>query len=99
MTDFLEKSTDNSILLRIKVKPNSKKQHVSVDGEFLRVHVKSKALHNKANIELVKIIKTKLEVPTSNIQIIKGTRSNFKTLKITFSDQVIEKKIQQKLIC
>ena len=46
---FLEKINDNNFILRINVKPNSKRQDLINNDKFLTVYVRSKAIKNKAN--------------------------------------------------
>ncbi|MEK6830344.1 MAG: DUF167 domain-containing protein [Nanoarchaeota archaeon] len=46
-----------AIIIKIKVKPNSSKQEViKEDGGYI-VHLKSRPENNKANLELVKLLK------------------------------------------
>ena len=53
---FLEKIGDFSYLLHVKVKPYSKIQTILDNGEFLTILVRSKAVQNKANLELINLI-------------------------------------------
>ncbi len=66
--------------INVKVKPNSRKQKIKKisDNEYL-VLVKSKAEKNKANIELLKLLKKYLQ---KNIKIIKGKKSKNKVVEI-----------------
>ena len=69
---FLEKMRDFSYLVHVNVKPNSKMQAIIENDEFLTISVKSKAIKNKANKELINLIKKKLEISPNQIQIIES---------------------------
>ncbi|MEK6812201.1 MAG: DUF167 domain-containing protein [Nanoarchaeota archaeon] len=44
------------VKIKVKVKPNSRKQSVEKEGETYLVQVKSPAENNKANIEVIKLL-------------------------------------------
>lgn len=58
---FIEKKSINCYLLHIYAKPNSKTQKLLDDGNYLIVYLQSKAIQNKANKELISILKKKIE--------------------------------------
>jgi uncharacterized protein (TIGR00251 family) len=95
---FLEKIRDFSYVVHVKVKPNSKKQAIINNGEFLTILVRSKAMQNKANKELINIIKKKLEISSTQIQIISGLKSSNKIIQINFLKDIKEREIYDKLI-
>ena len=68
------------MIINIKVKPNSKKQEVKKVGENYIVNLKSKPEDNKANIELIKLMKKSLG---KDIKIIKGLKSKNKIVEVT----------------
>ena len=49
-------SQNNSMIIKVKVKPNSEKQEIAKNGELYTIHLKSAAEDNKANIELIKLL-------------------------------------------
>ena len=61
MSRYIEKKPNNSILLHIWVKTNSKKQQILEDEENLIFYLRSKPIQNKANRELIKLIKELME--------------------------------------
>jgi len=91
---FLEKINDNNFILRINVKPNSKRQDLINNDKFLTVYVRSKAIKNKANKELINLLKTKLEVASNQIKIVSGLKSTNKVVQLNF----LEKQKNQLLI-
>jgi uncharacterized protein YggU (UPF0235/DUF167 family) len=94
---FLEKVRDFSYVVHVKVKPNSKKQVIIDNEEFLTILVRSKAMQNKANIELINLIKKRLEISSNQIQIISGLKSSNKIIQINFLKDVEEQEIYDKL--
>ncbi len=68
------------MILKIKVKPNSGKQEIKriSENEFA-VSLKSKTEDNKANIELIKLMKKRLG---KNIKIIKGLKNRNKIVEV-----------------
>lgn len=95
---FLKKIRDFSYVVHVKIKSNSKKQTIIDNCEFLTILVRSKAIHNKANIELINLIKKKLEISSTQIQIISGLKSSNKVIQINFSKVTQEQEIYDKLI-
>ncbi len=95
---FLEKVRDFSYVVHIKVKPNSKKQAIIDNEEFLTILVRSKVMQNKANIELINLIKKKLEISSNQVQIISGLKSSNKIIQIKFLEHVEAREIYDKLL-
>lgn len=69
--------------LRIKVKPNSKKQAIQIadDGVWV-VHLKSPPVEGKANAELIKLLADRFHVPKSSVTIKSGLTSKYKQVEI-----------------
>lgn len=65
--------------IRVKVKPNSKKQEVVKRGEKYLVRVKSRAKEGKANEELVKVLKNYFD---TEVRITSGLRGRKKVVEI-----------------
>jgi uncharacterized protein YggU (UPF0235/DUF167 family) len=49
------------------------------------ISIRSEARQNKANIELLNLIKKKLKVSIDQLQIISGRKNQNKRIKVTFS--------------
>ena len=75
---FLEKVRDMLYVVHVKIKPNSKKQDIINNGEFLTILVRAKAIQNKANKELIKMIKKKLKISSNQIPFISGLKGSHK---------------------
>ena len=68
------------MILKIKVKPNSDKQEIeNIDGNNYKISLKSKPEDNKANIELIKLLKKHFG---KDIKIIKGLRNRNKIVEL-----------------
>ncbi|MFX1417302.1 MAG: DUF167 domain-containing protein [Promethearchaeota archaeon] len=91
---FLKKHSDTNFVIKLLVKPNSRHQQIIDSGEFLTVLVRSKANRNKANIELIKLLKKKLNIPSNQIKILTGFKSTNKTVQLLFTE-----KIENQLLC
>ncbi len=71
------------MIVNIKVKPQSRKQEiVKVNCNEYIVSLKSAPEDNKANMELLKLLKKYFKVEVQDIKIIKGKASKNKLVKI-----------------
>ncbi|MFX0104773.1 MAG: DUF167 domain-containing protein [Candidatus Hodarchaeota archaeon] len=95
---FLKKHSDTNYIIRLHVKPNSKNQKVEDNGEFLKISLNSKPTQNKANNELINLLKKKLNLSKNQIRIISGLKSSKKLVKISFIEKMDEEDIIKKLI-
>jgi uncharacterized protein YggU (UPF0235/DUF167 family) len=94
---FLEKKSDFSYILKLYVKTNCKTQKVINNGDFLTIYLKSKPIQNKANKELIRLIKSRLNIPSIQVQIISGSKSHDKLINLHFLKNTKEKDIIKKL--
>lgn len=71
------------MILKIKVKPNSENQEIiKINETEYIVNLKSFPEDNKANIELLKLLKKYFKVEVKDIKIIKGKKSKNKVIEI-----------------
>ncbi|GAB6078754.1 DUF167 domain-containing protein [Hydrogenobaculum acidophilum] len=71
------------MILRVKVKPNSKNVSVErIEDGFLKVCLKSPPIDGKANDELVDVLSDFLDIPKSKIFIKTGKTSKEKLIEI-----------------
>ena len=71
------------MIINVKVKPNSDKQEIeNIDGKNYRISLKSKPEDNKANIELLKLLKEYFSISMQDIKILKGLKSRNKIIEI-----------------
>ena len=74
------KETQEGLLIRIKIVPNSSKNDLIIEDEFIKVKVTAQPIENKANKALVEFLSKKFKDPKTSIQIVKGDTSKEKTL-------------------
>ncbi|MFX0070636.1 MAG: DUF167 domain-containing protein [Candidatus Hermodarchaeota archaeon] len=96
--DFIKKYSGNSYVIYLNVKTNSKKQDIKIDGNFLTIFLRSKPIQNKANKELFSLLRKRLKISSNQIEFISGAKSNNKSLKINFLEEIEEQEILKKLI-
>ena len=97
---IFEDSSERTILLKIRVKTNSKVQKISYNQDtdsWISIHLKSKPVKNKANKELIKLLSKKLNIATNQIQIIVGLKNASKTIQIRFYQDMSKSEILEKL--
>ncbi|MHA1413206.1 MAG: DUF167 domain-containing protein [Promethearchaeota archaeon] len=98
---FIKKKSDLTFNLHVKVKPNSKRQYIvlnDLEDSMITIHVKSPAKQNKANKELIDILKKKLSLNGSQIRIISGMKNPKKIVQVSFKKQVEIKNIINRLM-
>lgn len=95
---LIEKKSDNSYILYLNVKPNSKKQEIINNGYNITIKLRSKPIQNKANKELLTLLKKKFSISTNQIHIISGSKSLDKTIKLQFSYNIDKNEILNKLL-
>ena len=74
------KETQDGLLVRIKIVPNSSKNDLIIEDEFIKVKVTAQPIENKANKALIEFLSKRFKVPKTSIEIVKGDTSKEKTL-------------------
>ena len=69
------KETSGGLLIRIKIVPNSSKNDLIIEDEFIKVKVTAQPIENKANKSLVEFLSKRFKVPKTSIEIVKGDTS------------------------
>ncbi len=99
--NFFEVKSNNVYLLRVKVKTNSIKQEImpySKTDSWLSVKLKSKPVKNKANKELIRLIKNRIKISSDQIRIISGLKKTNKIIEIKLTENIGRTKLIEKLI-
>ena len=81
------KETSDGLLIRIKIVPNSSKNDLIIEDEFIKVKVTAQAIENKANKALIEFLSKRFKVPKTSIEIVKGDTSKEKTLLFSIKDE------------
>ena len=74
------KQTSDGILVNIKIVPNSSKNDIVLEDEFVKVKVTAQAIEGKANKALIEFLSKKFKIPKTSIEIVKGETNKEKTL-------------------
>ncbi|TFG27822.1 MAG: DUF167 domain-containing protein [Promethearchaeota archaeon] len=94
---FIEQRSETSFLLHLNIKPNSKKVDIVENDQHLIVSLISKPVKNKANKELINILRKKLHISSTQIKILAGLKSTTKIIQIDFLEKTNEKEIIKRL--
>lgn len=96
---FIYQNSKNEFILNIYVKTNSKSQEIlePYDDDYLTVLLCSKPIHNKANKELLNMLKDKLKISSAQIVILSGLKKSNKKIRITFKKNTTIPELKQKL--
>lgn len=98
---FLERVSKSTFVLHTQIKPNSKnskKPQILDKVDFLLIFLHSKPIRNKANNELINLLKKKLRLSSNQIKIVSGLKNSRKIIKLTYTESVNEKDIIKKLL-
>ena len=68
--------------IQVKVKPNSKTEELSREGDIFIVKVKEPPKEGKANQAVTKLLAEHLGVPQSQVRILSGFRSRDKVIEV-----------------
>ena len=91
------KETSEGLLIRIKIVPNSSKNDLIIEDEFIKVKVTAQPIENKANKALIEFLSKRFKVPKTSIEIVKGDTSKEKTLLFSIKDEEKKKNIISEL--
>lgn len=81
------KDTENGLVVQIRIVPNSSKNEIILEEEFVKVKITAQPVENKANKALVEFLSKQFKVPKTSIEILKGHTSKDKTLLFSISDE------------
>jgi len=68
--------------IRVKLKPSSKTEEVSQEGDSFIVKVKEPPKEGKANQAVIKLLAEHFGVPQSQVRILSGFRSRNKVIEV-----------------
>ena len=81
------RDTKEGLIIRVKIVPNSSKNDIILEDEFIKVKVTAQPIENKANKALIEFLAKKFKVPKTSIEILKGDTSKEKTLLFKIYDE------------
>ena len=81
------KEVADGLIIRIKIVPNSSKNDIIIEDEFIKVKVTAQPIENKANKALIEFLSKSFKIAKSNIEILKGDTSKDKTILLRTADE------------
>ena len=81
------KQTDEGILASIKIVPNSSKNDIILEEEFVKIKITALPIEGKANKALIEFLSKKFKLPKTSIEIVKGETTKEKTLFFKTNDK------------
>ena len=91
------KQTEDGIIAKIKIVPNSSQNDIILEDEFIKIKVTAQPIENKANKALVEFLSKKFKIPKTAVKIIKGETSREKTILFQTADNVKQLQIISQL--
>lgn len=91
------KETPEGLIIKLRIIPNSSKNDIISENEFIKVKVTAQPIENKANKALIEYLAKSFKVAKTNIEIIKGDTSKEKTIFIKTNDTTKRSEIISKL--
>lgn len=74
------RETPSGLVVHVRIIPNSSKNDIIPEDEFIKVKVTAQPVENKANKALIEFLAKSFKVPKTSIEILKGETSKDKTL-------------------
>lgn len=85
------REVEDGLIIKVKIVPNSSKNDIILEDEFVKVKVTAQPIENKANKALIEFFSKKFKIPKTSIEILKGDTSKEKTL--LFKTKDIDKRL------
>lgn len=74
------------LVVKVRIVPNSSKNDIILEDEFIKVKVTAQPIENKANKALIGYLSKTFKIPKTNIEILKGDTSKEKTILLGTKD-------------
>ena len=85
------------LIVKIKIVPNSSKNDIVLEEEFVKVKVTAQPIENKANKVLIEFLSKSFKIPKTSIEILKGETSKEKTILLGTTDKLKQAEIIARL--
>ena len=83
---MIRKNSDG-LIIKVKIVPNSSKNDIIIEEEFIKVKVTAQPIENKANKALIEFLSKTFKIPKTSIEILKGETSKEKTILLRTNDE------------
>ena len=80
------KETPEGLIIKLKTVPNSSKNDIILENEFIKIKITAQPIENKANKALIEYLSKTFKTPKTSIEILKGDTSKDKTIFIKTTD-------------
>ena len=80
------KEIAEGLIIRVRIVPNSSKNDIVLEEEFVKIKVTAQPIENKANKSLIEFLSKSFKIPKTNIEILRGDTSKEKTLLLKTTD-------------
>ena len=80
------KQTEEGVLVNLKIVPNSSKNDIVLEDEFIKIKITAQPIEGKANKALIEFLSKKFKISKTNIEIVKGETTKEKTLFFRTND-------------
>ena len=81
------KQENEGLLINLKIVPNSSRNDIVLEDEFIKVKITAQPIEGKANKSLIEFLSNKFKIPKTSIEIVKGETSKEKTVFIKTMDK------------
>lgn len=81
------KTTENGLIIKVKIVPNSSRNEIILEEEFVKIKVTAQPIENKANKALIEFLSKQFKIPKTSIEILKGETSKEKTILLSTHDE------------
>ena len=81
------REVSEGLVIKVKIVPNSSKNDIILEEEFIKVKVTAQPIENKANKALIEFLSKRFKIPKTSIEILKGDTSKEKTLLLRTNDE------------
>ncbi|MBC7120607.1 MAG: YggU family protein [Candidatus Methanosuratus sp.] len=88
------RETKEGLILEVLVKPNARRDSVSLEGDLVVVETRERAEQGKANLSVIKMLSKVLGVSTSSVAIVRGRFDRNKSILIRGTGREIVAKIE-----
>ena len=78
---------EDGLIIKLRIVPNSSKNDIVLEDEFIKVKITAQPIENKANKALVEFLSKRFKVPKTTIEILKGDTSKEKSLLFRVIDK------------
>jgi uncharacterized protein len=94
MRKWLQNSA-NGILLHLQIQPQARRNEVAgVHGDRLKIRIAAPPVDGKANEEVLRFLRKQLNIPLSNLELVRGETSRAKDiLCMGITSELIEERL------